>query len=142
MQPNKPDRPNRPNEQDRLADFFSILLTAMGMTSRSGVVHRTLVDLNIRRAQAVSGICLSPSHRRASMKKIMLSLIALMCLAGFSSLSFAEDMGKMKGEMKGEMKGKMKAKKSKMKAKHNEMKGEMKEIKDETKGEMKGATGK
>jgi hypothetical protein len=28
--PNKPikrDRPNRPNEQDRLADFFSILLT-------------------------------------------------------------------------------------------------------------------
>jgi hypothetical protein len=26
MQPNKPDRPNKPNEQDRLADFFSILL--------------------------------------------------------------------------------------------------------------------
>jgi hypothetical protein len=26
IQPNKPDRPNRPNEQDRLADFFSILL--------------------------------------------------------------------------------------------------------------------
>ena len=26
MQPNKSDRPNRPNEQDRLADFFSILL--------------------------------------------------------------------------------------------------------------------
>ena len=26
MQPNKPDRPNRPNEQDKLADFFSILL--------------------------------------------------------------------------------------------------------------------
>ena len=26
MQPNKPDRLNRPNEQDRLADFFSILL--------------------------------------------------------------------------------------------------------------------
>jgi hypothetical protein len=25
LQPNKPDRPNRPNEQDRLADFFSIL---------------------------------------------------------------------------------------------------------------------
>ena len=39
------------------------------------------------------------------MKKIMLSLIAVMCLAGFSSLSFAEDMGKMKDEMKGEMKG-------------------------------------
>jgi hypothetical protein len=27
-QPNKPDRPNRPNEQDRLEDFFSILLGA------------------------------------------------------------------------------------------------------------------
>ena len=26
MQPNKPERLNRPNEQDRLADFFSILL--------------------------------------------------------------------------------------------------------------------
>ena len=39
------------------------------------------------------------------MKKIMLSLVAVMCLAGFSSFSFAEDMGKMKGEMKGEMKG-------------------------------------
>jgi hypothetical protein len=25
LQPNKLDRPNRPNEQDRLADFFSIL---------------------------------------------------------------------------------------------------------------------
>jgi hypothetical protein len=25
IQPNKPDRLNRPNEQDRLADFFSIL---------------------------------------------------------------------------------------------------------------------
>ena len=59
------------------------------------------------------------------MKKIMLSAIAVMCLAGFSSLSFAEDMGKMKDEMKGEMK--------------DEMKGEMK---DEMKGEMKGAMGK
>ena len=43
------------------------------------------------------------------MKKIMLSVIAVMCLAGFSSLSFAEDMGKMKGDMKGmkDMKGDM-----------------------------------
>ena len=49
------------------------------------------------------------------MKKIMQSLFAVMCLVGFSSLSFAEDMGKMKEEMKGDMKG------------HNdEMKGEMK----------------
>jgi hypothetical protein len=29
MQPNKPDRPNRLNEQDRLADFFSILLASV-----------------------------------------------------------------------------------------------------------------
>ena len=28
IQPNTPDRPNRPNEQDRLADFFSILLVS------------------------------------------------------------------------------------------------------------------
>ena len=37
------------------------------------------------------------------MKHIMLSLTAVMCLLGFSSLSFAEDMGKMKDEMKGAM---------------------------------------
>lgn len=61
------------------------------------------------------------------MKKIMLSVIAVMCLAGFSSLSFAEDMGKMKGDMKGEMK---------------DMKGDMKGMKDEMKGEMKGTMGK
>src|ERR1700704_519079 len=30
MQLNKPDRPNRPNEQDRLADFFSILQNTKG----------------------------------------------------------------------------------------------------------------
>ncbi len=102
------------------------------------------------------------SYRRSSMKKIMLSVIAVMCLAGFSSLSFAEDMGKMKDEMMGEMKGEMKEMKGdmkgemkgkmkgKMKAKHDEMKGEMKEMKgemkgemkDEMKGEMKGAMGK
>ena len=37
--PNKPikrDRPNRPHEQDRLADFFSILLTSMAKASRRG----------------------------------------------------------------------------------------------------------
>jgi len=39
------------------------------------------------------------------MKKIMLSLIAGICLAGFSALSFADEMGQMKEEMKGEMKG-------------------------------------
>ena len=44
------------------------------------------------------------------MKRIMLLLIAVMCLVGFSSFSFAEDMGKMKEEMKGhkdEMQGEM-----------------------------------
>jgi len=36
IQPNKPDRPNRPNEQDRLSDFFSILLgVAAGSTDRT-----------------------------------------------------------------------------------------------------------
>jgi uncharacterized protein YxeA len=29
------------------------------------------------------------------MKKVMLSVIAVMCMVGFSSLSFAEDMGGM-----------------------------------------------
>ena len=41
------------------------------------------------------------------MKKTMLSLIAGICLAGFSALSFADEMGKMKEEMMGE-KNKMK----------------------------------
>ena len=58
------------------------------------------------------------------MKKMMVSLVAVMCLAGASSLSFAEDMGSMKGEMKGDMKGEMKPK-------HDEMKGEMKGMKDD-----------
>ncbi len=62
------------------------------------------------------------------MKKIMLSVIAVMCLVGFSSLSFAEDMGKMKDEMKGEMKG------DKM--------GEMKGMKGDKMGEMKEGMGK
>ena len=35
--------------------------------------------------------------RRFSMKKMMLSVIAVICLAGLSSLAFA---GEMKGEMK------------------------------------------
>ena len=72
------------------------------------------------------------------MKKIMLSLIAVMCLAGFSSLSFAEDMGKMKGDMKGEMKDM----KGDMKGEMKDMKGDMKGMKDEMKGDMKGAMGK
>jgi hypothetical protein len=95
----------------------------------------------------------SHTHRRFAMKKVMLSVFAVMCLVGVSSLSFAEDMGKMKGDMKGEMKakhdemkGEMKGMKDEMKgdmkgemkAKHDEMKGEMKGMKDEMKGDMKG----
>ena len=49
VQPNKrdrPDRPNRPNEQDRLADFFSILLgpidpTRTAMLITEGIVVRS-----------------------------------------------------------------------------------------------------
>jgi hypothetical protein len=105
------------------------------------------------------GLDILQSHRRFAMKKMMLSVITVMCLSGVSSLSFAEEMGKMKGEMKGEMKskhdemkGEMKGMKDmkdqmkgEMKAKHDEMKGEMKgmkDMKDEMKGEMKGAMGK
>ena len=89
------------------------------------------------------------------MKRIMLSLIVVMSLGGFSALSFADEMGKMKGEMKGEMgktkddmkgekdkmKGESKGKGDETKAKHDEMKGEMKGKHDEMKGEMKGQTG-
>jgi hypothetical protein len=43
------------------------------------------------------------------MKKILMSVVTVACLAGFGTLSFAEEMGKMKGEKKGEMmKGEMK----------------------------------
>ena len=61
------------------------------------------------------------------MKKIVLSIVAVMFLASFSSLSFADEMGKMKEEMKGEMKGEK-----------EKMKGEMKGEKEKMKGEMKG----
>ena len=35
VQPNRRDRPDRPNEQDRLADFFSILLEEGGYDAYS-----------------------------------------------------------------------------------------------------------
>lgn len=84
------------------------------------------------------------------MKKILMSVVTVVCLAGFGALSFAEEMGKMKGEKKGEMmKGEMKAKPDEMKAKTDEMKmkqdemmkGDMKLKKDEMKGGMKGEMG-
>jgi Sec-independent protein translocase protein TatA len=114
----------------------------------------SLVEIVRQKAQGISPAFVSSLlTRRSSMKKIMLSVVAVMCLAGFSSLSFAADMGKMKdemkgemkemkGEMKGDMKGDMKGEmKDKMKAKHDEMKGDMKGMKDEMKGEMKGKMG-
>ncbi len=39
------------------------------------------------------------------MKQIMLSIIAVVCLAGSTSLSYAEDTGKTSNEMKSEMNG-------------------------------------
>jgi septin family protein len=121
------------------------------------------IDFGYCWEQSGRGNYLSLSQRRFSMKRMMMAVMAVMCLAGFGSLSFAEDMGSMKGEMK-EMKGEMKSKmtgkhdemKGEMKAKHDQMKGEMKEMKGEMKemkdemkdmkgemkGEMKGAMGK
>ncbi|MEK6585063.1 MAG: hypothetical protein AABZ24_01870 [Nitrospirota bacterium] len=42
------------------------------------------------------------------MNKMMLSIAAAVCLMCASSVSFANEMGKMANEMKGEMKGDMK----------------------------------
>jgi hypothetical protein len=85
------------------------------------------------------------------MKRIMLSIIAVMFIAGFTSLCYADEMGKPKDEMKGEMKGqkdekKGDMKKDEMKAKQDGMKGDMKkdEMKgkhDDMKSEMKGKSG-
>jgi uncharacterized protein YjbJ (UPF0337 family) len=95
-----------------------------------------MVDFVRQGAQGISPASIfSLLTRRFSMKKIMLSVIAVMCLVGFSSLSFAADMGEMKDKMKGEMKEKM----GEMKGdKAGEMKGDMKgEMKGDMKGEMK-----
>jgi hypothetical protein len=117
-----------------------------------------MVDFVRQRAQGISPASIfSLFTRRFAMKKTILLAVAIGCLMGFSSLSFAADMGKMKdemkgemkemkGDMKGEMKGDMKGEmKGKMKAKHDEMKGDMKEMKSEMKekmGEMKEGMGK
>jgi hypothetical protein len=71
------------------------------------------------------------------MKKIVLSIAMAACLVGFGTLSFAEDMGKMKDAMKGKAEGMM-GKKDAMK--HEEMKGDM-PAKDGMKGEMGEAKG-
>lgn len=73
------------------------------------------------------------------MKKIMLSVMAVMCLVGFSSLSFAADMGEMKDKMKEKMSEMKGDKSSEMKG---DMKGEMKgDMKGDKMGEMKGKMG-
>ena len=66
------------------------------------------------------------------MKKMMVAAVAILCLAGFGSVSFADEMGKGKEGMKGEMKG------DKRKT-HDDM-GDMKH--DKMQGDMKGDSGK
>ncbi len=68
------------------------------------------------------------------MRKLIVAAVAVMCLAGFSSLSFADDMGKGKDSMKGEMKGDNRKT-------HDDM-GDMKGDKDKMQGDMKGDSGK
>lgn len=85
------------------------------------------------------------------MKKILFTVITVLCLSGFSGLSYADEMSKMKAEAKGEMKEKKDAMKGEMKAGPDEMKGdkitpdgmkgEMKEKHGDMKGEMKGQMG-
>jgi hypothetical protein len=67
------------------------------------------------------------------MKKILLSIATAVCLVGFGTLSFAEDMGKMKDETKGKADSMM-GKKDAMKG--GEMKGEEMNANDGMKGEM------
>jgi hypothetical protein len=149
---------------DKALYEYRIHLTIIAGPVDPGRFNGCWVSEDDRTARGVWVGCFSLlTTRRSSMKNIMLSVIAGMCLVGFNSLSFAEDMGKMKDEMKGhqdEMKGDMKGTmgatkgmqgemRSDMKAQHNEMKGEMKTQHNEMKGdtkdmksEMKGTMGK
>ncbi len=61
------------------------------------------------------------------MKKLIPSIVAVMCVVGFSALSFADEMGNMKSEMKGET---------------GKMKKEMGSEKDKAKGKTEDFTGK
>jgi len=67
--------------------------------------------------------------RGDSMKRIMVAVVAVLWLTGFSAVSFADDMGKGKEGMKGEMKGDMRKT-------HDDM-GDMKHDKDKMQGDMK-----
>lgn len=72
------------------------------------------------------------------MNTILMSVVVIACVMGLGTLSFADEMGKMKGEIKGhEMAGEMKAKHDEMKATKDQMKNERKMKKDDMKGEMK-----
>ena len=46
IQPNNRDRPNRPHEQDRLADFFSILLVEQDGIEEGSVHMQAIGVLN------------------------------------------------------------------------------------------------
>lgn len=78
------------------------------------------------------------------MKRFMFALVTAIWLIGSSSMTFADEMGKMKGEMQGgadkthnEMKGKAKSEMSEMKGKTGEMKSKSGEMKEGKAGEMK-----
>ena len=112
-------------------------------------VQVTLLTLMNKGHTLLQQVCVTLT-RRYSMQKVVVSLIAAMCLAGFSSLSFADfhEMEQKKDEMKGEMKDhkdamkeKKDAMKDEMKAKHDGMKGDMKDKKDEMKDKMKDKMG-
>jgi hypothetical protein len=81
---------------------------------------------------------------RRPMKKIMMAMVAIVCLIGLNSTVFADEMGKMKGEM-GQMKDKMgddmKSKKGDMKSQKDAMKGKMGDDMKSKQGEMKGKMG-
>lgn len=64
------------------------------------------------------------------MKRFMATAVTVLCLAGLSVVSFADEKGKGKDGMKGEMQG------NKRKT-HDDM-GDMKHDKDKMQGEMKG----
>ena len=83
--------------------------------------------------------------RGFSMKKIMLSLIAVICLAGFSSFSFADEMGKMKedvmsekNKMKEDVMGEMGQMKADVKSEKDKIKGDVTGKKDKMKAGVKG----
>ena len=88
--------------------------------------------------------------RRFRMKKIMLSLIAVLCLPGLSALSFASEIGKLKADLKGEqdmiktdIKGEQDKVKADMKAQQDKKTSEMMAQKNKTtqKGEAMKAKG-